>query len=140
LLCTSTADQAGVRGGKAETWWGRRLGKKDLPDPAAAGTTTLQQVTTNLLSPHSKAAVGGWAYVFAASAPAPAHHMFGPNYAGTPSAVRWPCHYTMLRCVNTALYTAHILTRSVVHAYGVCISSTLPRIYGKIWFILICCE
>jgi len=55
--------------------------------------TTSQLVTTNLLSPHSKAAVGGWAHVFAASAPAPAHHMLRT----TPSLLRTPVGYA-LRC------------------------------------------
>lgn len=71
----------------------------------------MQQVATDLLSPHSKAAaVGGWAYVFAASAPAPAHvadHTFTtPTVLERPHAVRWPCHYAMQHCTqHSTLYT-----------------------------------
>ena len=84
-------------------------GKKDLPDRGeeAHPRSRSQQISFRL----SKAAVGGWA--FAASAPAPAHHMLRT----TPVAgrVRPPLALPLLK----AMYTAHVL-----HAVWVWYTST----------------
>jgi hypothetical protein len=94
-----------VGGGKAETWWGRRPGKKDLPDTVQAHGMRRCPRLHEAPAHHSKAAVGRVGRVFAASLPRPHIIVADHSFTTTVGRCRPPLALPGTTLHNT--YTVH---------------------------------